>query len=241
MGEILGVIPARGGSKGIKRKNLHLLAGKPLIQHTIEVARKCRNLSRVVVSTEDPEIAEFADDRELEVITRPDDLALDDTPMVPVICHVLDSLAEGGYQPEIVVVLQPTAPLRRIEHIDDCLELISASDINSVVSVSPVPGHFHPDWQFIITDDGELQTFSSRELDELQTRRQELSRTFTRNGAIYAVRSEAFNEHESLFAPPCKAYIMAPEDSVNIDSEEDIWVAERYLLQRQNEIETGQH
>jgi CMP-N,N'-diacetyllegionaminic acid synthase len=83
MDEILGVIPARGGSKGIKRKNLHLLAGKPLIQYTIEVARKCRNLSRVVVSTEDPEIAELAGHMELEVITRPDDLALDDTPMVP--------------------------------------------------------------------------------------------------------------------------------------------------------------
>jgi CMP-N,N'-diacetyllegionaminic acid synthase len=240
MDEILGVIPARGGSKGIKRKNLHLLAGKPLIQYTIEVARKCRNLSRVVVSTEDPEIAELAGHMELEVITRPDDLALDDTPMVPVICHVVDSLAEGGYQPEIVVVLQPTAPLRRIEHIDDCLELISEPDINSVVSVSPVPGHFHPDWQFIISDDGELQTFSDRELDELHTRRQELSMTYTRNGAIYAVRRAAFLESGSLLAPPCKAYVMAAEDSVNIDSEEDIWVAESFLLQRQHENDTGQ-
>jgi CMP-N-acetylneuraminic acid synthetase len=241
MVEIIGVIPARGGSKGVKRKNLHLLAGKPLIQYTIEAARKCRSLSRVVVSTDDPEIAELAANMELEVIRRPEDLALDDTPMVPVICHVVDSLAEGGYQPEIIVVLQPTAPLRRNEHIDDCLDLISATDINSVVSVSPVPGHFHPDWQFIISEDSELRTFSGRELDELQTRRQELSMTYTRNGAIYAVRRVAFLKHESLLAPPCIAYTMAAEDSVNIDSEEDIWVAERFLLQRQHEIETGQH
>lgn len=241
MDEILGVIPARGGSKGIKRKNVHPLAGKPLIQYTIEATRKSRYISRVVVSTDDSEIAELVANMELEVLRRPDDLAHDDTPMVPVIQHVVRSLAEDGYQPEIIVVLQPTAPLRRSEHIDDCLDLISATNINSVISFSPVPGHFHPDWQFIISEDGGLQTFSGRELDELQTRRQELSMTYTRNGAIYAVRRAAFNESESLLAPPCRAYIMAPEDSVNIDSEEDIWVAERYLLQRQNEIKTGKH
>ena len=240
MDEILGVIPARGGSKGIKRKNLHPLAGKPLIQYTIEAARKCRYLSRVVVSTDDPEIAELAANMELEVLRRPEDIAHDATPMVPVIQHVVRSLSEDGYQPEIIVVLQPTAPLRRIEHIDDCLELISATGINSVVSVSPVPGHFHPDWQFIISEDGELQTFSGRDLDELQTRRQELLMTYTRNGAIYAVQKAAFLESESLMAPPCIAYIMAAEDSVNIDSEEDIWVAERFLLQRQHENDTGQ-
>jgi N-acylneuraminate cytidylyltransferase len=119
------------------------------------------------------------------------------------------------------------------------MELISRADINSVVSVSPVPGHFHPDWQFIIPDEGELQTFSGRALEELQTRRQELSMTYTRNGAIYAVRREAFLQSESLLVRPCIGYIMAAEDSVNIDSVEDIWVAERFLLQRQHEINTG--
>ena len=100
MDEILGVIPARGGSKGVKRKNVHPLAGKPLIQYTIEAARKCRYLSRVVVSTDDPEITGLAANMELEVLRRPDDLAHDDTPMVPVIHHVVDSLAESGYQPD---------------------------------------------------------------------------------------------------------------------------------------------
>ena len=239
MDEILGVIPARGGSKGIKRKNIHPLAGKPLIQYTIEAARKSRYLSRVVVSTDDTEIFELATNMELEVIRRSGDLAHDDTPMVSVIHHVVDSLAESGYQPEVIVVLQPTAPLRRTEHIDHCIELMSKMDANSVVSVSLVPGHYHPDWQFIISESGELQAISGEKLDNLQSRRQDLSRTYTRNGALYVVRREAFLQNESLLAPPCKAYVMAADVSVNIDSEEDIWVAERYLLQRQSEIDTG--
>lgn len=241
MDEILGVIPARGGSKGVKRKNIHPLAGKPLILYTIEAARKCRHLSRLVVSTDDPEIAELVTTTGTEVLRRPEDLARDDTPMGPVIQHALRSLAEYGYQPDIIVVLQPTAPLRRTEHIDDCLELMSTTSVNSIVSVRPVPGHFHPDWQFSISETGEVQTFSGRELDKLQARRQELSMTYTRNGAVYAVRKVAFNESESLLAPPCMAYIMAAEDSVNIDSDEDIWVAEHYLRQRQSEGKTERH
>jgi CMP-N,N'-diacetyllegionaminic acid synthase len=241
MDEVLGVIPARGGSKGVPRKNIRPLAGKPLIHYTVEAARKSRLLNRVVVSTDDVEIAELVSNMGNEVLKRPEDLARDDTPMVAVIQHVLSLLAEDGYHPEIIVLLQPTAPLRRAEHIDDCLELISATGVNSVVSVSLVPGHFHPDWQFIISESGELQAISGRRLVELKTRRQDLSRTYTRNGALYVVRREAFIQRESLLAPPCKAYIMAPEDSVNIDSEEDIWVAERYLLQSQNENGPGQH
>ncbi|HEY48162.1 MAG: hypothetical protein AMJ88_07670 [Anaerolineae bacterium SM23_ 63] len=237
--EVLAIIPARGGSKGVPRKNIRLLAGKPLIHYALETARKCQALNRVVVSTEDVEIAELVADVGSEVLRRPADLAQDDTPMVPVIQQAVRSLAEDGYQPEIIVVLQPTAPLRRAEHIEDCLELISATEVNSVVSVSLVPAHFHPNWQFILSEGGELQTFSGRDLDGIQTRRQELSMTYTRNGAIYAVRRVAFIECESLLVPPCKPYIMASEDSVNIDTEEDFWIAERYLLQRQNEIETG--
>jgi CMP-N,N'-diacetyllegionaminic acid synthase len=239
MDEILGVIPARGGSKGVPRKNIRPLAGKPLIHYTLESARKSRLLNRVVVSTDDEEIAELTNNMGSEVLMRPDTLARDDTPMVPVIQHVLSSLAEDGYRPEIIVVLQPTAPLRRAEHIDGCLDLMSKSSANSVVSVSPIPAHFHPNWQFIVSEHGELQTFSGQRLDEIQARRQELSITYTRNGAMYAVRRSAFNECESLLAPPCIAYIMAFEDSVNVDSEEDFWVAERYLLQRQD-VETNQ-
>ncbi|UCF61326.1 MAG: acylneuraminate cytidylyltransferase family protein [Anaerolineaceae bacterium] len=237
--EVLAIIPARGGSKGIPRKNIRLIAGKPLIHYTVETALKCQALNRVVVSTEDVEIADLVTGMGSEVLRRPEDLAQDDTPMVPVIQHALRSLAEDGYQPEIIVLLQPTAPLRQSEHIDDCLELISVTEINSIVSVSPVPAHFRPDWQFIISEGGELQTFSGRDLVGIQKRRQELSMTYTRNGAIYAVRREAFIECENLLAPPCKAYIMANKYSVNIDTEEDFWIAERYLLQRLDEIETG--
>ncbi len=241
MQEVLAIIPARGGSKGVPRKNIRLLAGRPLIHHTIVAARKCQTLHRIVVSTEDAEIAELVAGMGIEVLRRPEDLAQDDTPMVPVIQHALKSLADEGYQSDIVVVLQPTAPLRQAEHIEDCLEMIAVKGVNSVVSVSPVPAHFRPDWQFTLTEGGELQTFSGKDLDGIQARRQELSMTYTRNGAIYAVRRAAFIEGESLLVPPCKAYIMASEDSVNIDTEEDFWLAERYLLLRNTEIEGGQH
>jgi CMP-N-acetylneuraminic acid synthetase len=236
--EVLAIIPARGGSKGVPRKNLRLLAGKPLIQYTVETARKCQALHRIVVSTDDIEIAELVAGMGSEVLRRPEHLAQDDTPMVPVIQHAVRSLAEASYQPEIIVLLQPTAPLRRSEHIDDCLELISVTDVNSVVSVSPVPAHFRPDWQFVISEGGELQTLSGRDLDGIRSRRQELPMTYTRNGAIYAVRREAFIESESLLVQPCKAYIMASEDSVNIDAEKDFWMAERYLLLRKTEIQS---
>jgi len=172
--EILGIIPARGGSKGIPRKNVRLLAGRPLIHYTNDSAQKSRMLNRVVVSTEDEEIAELASQYGCEILHRPSELALDETPMVPVIQHVVNSLSMNeDYLPEITVVLQPTAPLRCAEHIDDCLSRFLESNANSMVSVCPVPGHYHPDWQFNITPEGALCMFSSRPLNQIQTHRQD--------------------------------------------------------------------
>jgi CMP-N-acetylneuraminic acid synthetase len=211
-----------------------------LIHYSVETAHQCAALDRVVVTTDDAEIDDYVTMMGAEVITRPEELARDDTPMIPVIQHTLMSLEEGGYQPGIITLLQPTAPLRRVEHIVDCLELMRTADTNSVVSVSIVPGHFHPDWQFTINENGELEAFSGQRLERLQTRRQDLHNTYTRNGAVYVVRTEAFLASESLLAPPCMGYIMAVEESVNIDAEEDIWIAERYLLQRRDDIDPNQ-
>ena len=134
--EILGIIPARGGSKGVQRKNLRLLADKPLICYTIEAANKSQMLDRVIISTEDEEIAKLAIQVRCEVLHRPQELARDDTRMVPVIEHVVDTLAMNeDYLPEITVILRPTTPLHRTEHIDDCLRQFLKSDANSIVSV----------------------------------------------------------------------------------------------------------
>jgi CMP-N-acetylneuraminic acid synthetase len=228
--EILGVIPARGGSKGVRRKNVRLLAGKPLIHYAVKAAQQSRFLSRVVVSTDDDKIASLCEGWGCEVLRRPADLAKDNTPMVPVMQHIIRALwDEQDYVAEITVILQPTAPLRQSVHIDEALALLQESGAGSVVSVSAVPGHYHPHWQFSITDDGELKLLSGEEFREIPKRRQDLPATFTRNGAIYAFRTEAFLELGTFYVPPSLAYRMHKEVSVNVDSVEDFWLAERQL------------
>jgi CMP-N,N'-diacetyllegionaminic acid synthase len=234
--EIFAVIPARGGSKGILRKNMRSLAGKPLITYTIDAAQASQLLGRVVVSTEDREIADLAAERSCEVLHRPNELAQDETPMVPVIRHAINTLAEtDNYEPEITLILQPTAPLRRAEHIDAALRLLLDSNAGSVVSVCPVPGHFNPEWQFLISPQGLLQTYSGQMLSEIRTRRQELPITYSRNGAIYAFRTQRFLHTGSLYVEPCMPYVMKNEDSVNLDSKADFWLAEHYLRKRKRE------
>jgi CMP-N,N'-diacetyllegionaminic acid synthase len=229
--EILGIIPARGGSKGVQRKNIRSLAGKPLLCYAIDAAQTSRSVGRVLVSTEDEEIARLAVDLGCEVLKRPIELAQDDTPMVPVIRHAIDAFGKDeGYQPKITVILQPTTPLRRAEHIDEALDLLLRSDAGSVISVTPVPGHYHPEWQFVISEKGELETYKGFKLHELKAYRQKLQETFTRNGAIYAFHTSPFLERDTFYLQPCLAYRMAPEVSVNIDTEEDFWLAEKYLI-----------
>jgi CMP-N-acetylneuraminic acid synthetase len=228
--EVLALIPARGGSKGIRRKNLLPLAGKPLILHTLGQAKGAKSISRSVVSTEDSEIAQVARQAGVEVLQRPDRLAEDDTPMMPVILHALEMLeASQDYKPEITLLLQPTAPLRRSEHIDEALHLLSESGASSVVSVSEVPGHYHPAWQLKIGEGGELALWSGEAFRHLATRRQELSATYTRNGAIYALKTERLIAERTLYARPCMAYRMPQSASVNIDAPVDIGLAEWWL------------
>jgi CMP-N,N'-diacetyllegionaminic acid synthase len=234
--DILGIIPARGGSKGVPRKNLRLLAGKPLIAYTIEAARRSNLLQDFLVSTDYGEIVDVAQALGAKVLQRPPELAQDDTPMAPVVEHVIRWHAEQeGLLPEFAVILQPTAPLRRSAHIDACLQLLLDRDAGSVVSVSPVPGHFHPAWQFAVTQEGELRRFTGEALAQIPTSRQDLSTTYSRNGAMYAFRTVGFLEGRSFYVPPCLAYLMKAEESVNIDDEDDFWLAEKYIQSRKHD------
>jgi CMP-N-acetylneuraminic acid synthetase len=230
--KILGIIPARGGSKGVPRKNVRMLAGKPLIVYTIDAAKGSRLLKRLLVSTDDPEISRIARSFDCQVIERPAELAQDTTPMLSVIQHALRFLDERErYHPDITVILQPTAPLRTSKHIDQALRLLENPEIDSVVSVSLVPGHYNPHWQFIIQD-GELRLFTGQSFGQIIMRRQDLPATYTRNGAIYAFKTALLMEHKTIYGNHCHAYIMPPEDSINIDSEQDFWQAERLVLER---------
>jgi CMP-N,N'-diacetyllegionaminic acid synthase len=222
----LGVIPARGGSKGISRKNLQQLAGRPLLAYTAEAARESRRLDRVIVTTEDPIIAATAREMGLEVpFLRPPELAADDTAMLPVLQHAARAMRERGFGPDVLVLLQPTSPLRRAEHIDRAVDLLEATKAQSVVSVVEVPHQFNP-MSVMRLDGDRLRPL----LDvPLVARRQDKPHLFARNGpAVLAVRT-AVLETGSLYGCDCRPLVMTAEESIDIDGVADLEYAE-FLL-----------
>src|SRR5262245_47339603 len=137
---VLGLVPARGGSKGVPRKNIRLMADKPLLQYTAEAAPAARRLTRVVLSTDDETIARVGRGCGLDVpFVRPAHLAEDATPMLPVVQHALQWFDDNGVRFDAVCLLQPTSPLRRAADIDHCIEMLDATGADSVVTVLPVP------------------------------------------------------------------------------------------------------
>ncbi len=227
---VLGLIPARGGSKGIPRKNIAPMAGKPLLAYTTEAARSTDRLTRVILSTDDEKIATAGLGLGVEVpFKRPVELARDSSTSLCLCVHALEWLAANeGYEADILVLLQPTCPLRTAADIDACIDMLVASGGDSVVSVAEVPHKFNPGWQFRVRD-AELVRYTAEPLSGLATRRQDMDRTYYRNGAVYATRAETVLERASLYGDKCLAYIMPPERSFNIDSPADLLEAELYL------------
>lgn len=232
--DILGLIPARAGSKGIPGKNLSLLAGQPLLVHTLQAAKSSQLLTRVILSTDSAEMAELGRKHGVEVpFLRPSGLAQDDTPTFPVIEHALEWLrTEESYQPDVIVLLQPTAPLRTSKHIDEAIELLLQSDADTVISVTAVPKHFHPAWQLVNGAEGGLRLYDGEPLPKIVARRQELSTTYTRNGALYVVWLETIRRFGGLYGDKCLPYVMPSEDSVNADSWLDLCLAELLIKER---------
>lgn len=221
---VIALIPARGGSKGVPRKNLRPLRGKPLIAYTIEQALKSAHLTGVLVSTEDAEVARISEDLGAAVIARPVDLAQDDTPTMDVVFQALDELASRGHSAGIVVLLQPTSPLRRATDIDEAIALFWEQECDSVVSVykSPHPPH----WMFEV-ENGYLKPILGRKA--LQLKRQALPATYTPNGAIFIATASGLQAHRSFYTPRSLPYIMPPERSLDIDTEFDFTLAELSL------------
>ena len=227
--EIVAIIPARGGSKGIPRKNIKQLFGKPLIVWTIEHAKKSRYIGRITVSTEDKEIAEISKKYGAEVIERPEELAKDETPTIDVIFHVLRVQAEN-FEPGAIVLLQPTSPLRNTQDIDNAIELFLKNDCESVVSVCEVEHSLY--WGFEIENRCLKPIFGGKYLN---MRRQDLSKVYTPNGAIYVSTPEILWKYKSFYCSKTIPYIMPPERSVDIDNEIDFMLAE--LLMRKYGLE----
>jgi N-acylneuraminate cytidylyltransferase len=228
--EILGLIPARGGSKGIPRKNVVNLAGKPLIAWTVEAALESKHVNRVVLSSDDPAIIEVASRYGAEApFVRPSDLAADDTPALPVIQHAVSTLETGGYRPDIIVLLQPTSPLRTGAHIDEAVQRLAATDADSIVSVVPVPHNCNP-YSVMRVEGGRLKPFLP--YDEAKNLRQEKPVFYARNGAaIYAFTYRCLVEKNSIYGDEILPYVMTRDASFDIDDPLDLELC-AYMLKR---------
>lgn len=232
---ILAVVPARGGSRGVPRKNLRLVGGKPLIAWTLETARAAGDLlAGVVVSTDDPEIAAVAAEYGFPVpFLRPAELSGDRVPTLPVLQHALRFLEEkSGQRYDWLLLLQPTAPLRSVADLEAAALLAAAGDCDSVIGVTQVEAH-HPILMKRIAED-RLLPYSLEEKEG--TRRQDLQPpAYMRNGAIYLTRREVILDRNSIWGDTIRPLIMPGERSHSIDTELDIKLADLLFRERDSE------
>lgn len=227
---VLGIITARGGSKGIPRKNITLLAGKPLIAWTIEAAFESDCLDRVVVSTDNAEIAQVCRDCRAEVpFMRPVELAQDDSPHMDVIIHAVEwMMSHENYSPDYVMLLQPTSPLRTAEDIDAAVALALQRAADGVVSVSEAPAH--PYLIKRITEKGSLVDFVDTPKGYLP--RQSFPPAYVVNGAIYLGRREVLLQRRTWYATRTYPYIMPLERSLDVDTPWDLYLANLVMMDK---------
>lgn len=219
--KVLAIIPARGGSKGVPRKNLHALGGKPLIAWTIEAAKASKYIDRLILSSDDDEIMAEAKKRGCDVpFKRPAELATDATPGIDPVLHALGELPGFDY----VVLLQPTSPLRIAKDIDDAIELCVSSGAETCVSVAE-PSR-SPYWMSTIGPDGYLKPLFP---DVKATRRQDLPQALALNGAVYVASVPELLKKKSLLTEKTAALVMPDERSVDIDGPLDFRIAEAIL------------
>lgn len=229
---VLGVVTARGGSKGVPRKNITELHGRPLLAYTADAARDSKKLTRTILSTDDQEIADVGARCGLETpFLRPAELAQDTTPTLPVLQHVVRELESGGEHYDAVCLLQPVCPLRTAQMIDDCIDLLDRTGADSVVTMLPVPSDFNPHWVYQRAEDGSMRLFTG-EANPIP-RRQDLPPAFHREGSVYVTRRSVLMDGNSLFGTRLQGLVVDPGDAVNIDLPEDLQAAERMLAERE--------
>jgi len=227
---VIGIIPARGGSKGIPLKNIRPLAQKSLIGWTIEHALESQSLDRVIVSTDDPEIARIAVEFGAEVpFLRPANLANDSSATLPVIVHAADQLKSQGHDYDVFVILQATSPFRGRGRIDQAVDCVIAASADVVVCLSPV--HQHPFWMKVV-DHSYVVPFISTGIDV--HRRQDLPDVYAINGSIYVITNSALQRRRSLAASfatqlpgeKVSKIILDQRESLEIDTPFDFDLAE---------------
>jgi N-acylneuraminate cytidylyltransferase/CMP-N,N'-diacetyllegionaminic acid synthase len=218
----VGIIPARGGSKGVDRKNIRSMAGRPLIAHTIDAAKRADELDRAIVTTDDTEIRQVAQEHGGDApFRRPPELATDEAAMEPVVKHALSYLEEEeDYSCSAIVLLQPTSPLRTASHIDRGIKRHRESDVTTVVSV--FEDH---SYRWRPREGGAEQLNYTGEV----SRRQDKVPEYVENGAMYIVDVEHFLEHGDLRGGTVGLFEMPERRSIDIDTEFDFWLAEQFV------------
>ncbi|MDD2974736.1 MAG: acylneuraminate cytidylyltransferase family protein [Aliarcobacter cryaerophilus] len=215
----LGIVPARGGSKRLPRKNMLDLCGKSLIAWSIEAGLNSKYIDKVVVSSDDDEILNISLNFGAETIKRPVELASDTATTFDAIKHTIENVEKYDY----IVLLQPTSPLRNAKHIDEAIQLLEEKNADAVVSVCEMD--HSPLWSNTLPNDGNMRGFLREEI--LNKRSQDLEKYYRLNGAIYICKTEKLLENKSFFLKDnIFAYIMDRESSIDIDEEIDFKMAE---------------
>ena len=224
MQKVLAVIPARGESKNIPRKNIKLLAGKLLLLYTVDEARKSSYIDRLIVSTDDDEIAEIASRYDVEVIMRPPAYATDTAPTELALIHVVETLREDeDYEADVVVTLEPTSPLRTSHLIDRCIEQLEISDADSVISVtrtSSLVGRVR---------DGQFEYLIKNQ----SRRRQDRKHLYKESSAVYVTEVATLLNHKSVLGKKLHVVISGEEEGLDINTPLDFVIAEAVMRWRQ--------
>jgi CMP-N-acetylneuraminic acid synthetase len=224
--KILALIPARGGSKGIPNKNIRMLNGKPLIAWTIDQAKSSQYIDNVIVSTDSQEIAHVAKDLGVGISLRPNHLATDTARTMDVVLYTLET-----FKADILVLLQPTSPLRTADHIKAALDLYINKKAKAVVSVAEV--EHPPYWMNVLPSDGCMKDFLTD--NGLGHQRQDFPKYYRLTGAIYVAESEMLKQEKTFMTKDTYAYIMPQDCSVDIDTLFDFKIAEFLMRDQENE------
>jgi CMP-N,N'-diacetyllegionaminic acid synthase len=226
-GGVLGLVPARGGSKGVPNKHTRLLAGRSLLDYVAAAASAAGVIDRLVLTTDSEPIAAAGARAGLEVpFTRPADLARDESAMLPVVEHAIAWLEGSGWTPELIVLLQPTSPLRTPDHIRGAVERLRESRADSVVTVIELPRHLSPDYVMRI-DEGRLVPFLPEGAGI--TRRQDARPAFARDGTVYAFWRRTLRQWGTIYGEVCSPLVVPGRESITIDTQEDWDEAERRI------------
>lgn len=223
MKRVIGIIPARGGSKSVPKKNIRPLLGRPLIAYTIDEARKSKHLERIVVSTDDPETAQICVALGAEVIARPPELATDAAPTELALIHAVETLRSEGYEPDAVVTLEPTSPLRTARLIDRCIEALWEHDADAVISVRETRACLGT------MTDGRFEYLIKNQ----PRRRQERAPLYQESSTVYVTRTGTLLQRKLVLGEKLYSVIADEDEAIDINTPLDFVIVEAVMRWRQ--------